>query len=335
MPRHRPYKRRRTTRKRRSRAVKRRRVSSRSVMRALGNQFPWKLAIGHDTGTFSAAINTQDIAWLGTVGAVGEVNGDTAYPHTKFCYKQYANQANLIMPYSATYVTNGENLSGTGTWTNEWLFKSQKARFMFTNSSASSMFLELYHVYMRQEMDETNPVGMTGVFTGITSWLGTGGVPTQTNIADDALTRITPGVTPYDVPGLTHICYIKRVGIKRLEPGANALHILRTRRSYNYSVGTTASSLSDFGYLPKITVHLFARFWGEMVTGTGAPVLAPVKLVYGAIYRTKFKRTSNPLYGRIERGTDMNTMSTGTGGLIIPQEQPGATAVAGFVPNVV
>lgn len=324
---------RRSTRKRRTKRV-RSRVTAGSVMRALGSTYPWKMGITHFTGQDLTAINEQSMHVVTAVGAVGTpASGTIDQDWAEHCYRSMAEQNNILIPYNATYAVASEATTGRN-YSHKFLFKSQKARVMFTNSSASSMFLEIYHLYMRREMDESNAVGIYSAATSATSFTDQEGVISGTT-ANTSLTIETPGVTPYDNPTLAKLCYIKRIGIKRLEPGANALHLMRTNRSHVWSPGDTIPTATDQMYLPKLTVFLLVRFWGEIVSGTGAPVMAPVKLVYGTIVRTKYKRITEPIYGGLERGTDSRTMSSGTGGLVITQENPAATAVTGFVPNVV
>lgn len=333
--RRRPYTRRRTTRKRRSGRRGKRRVSTSSVLRALGSTYPWKLTITHDTGDFETTLNTQAIDWIGTVGAIDPPTADVTFNSNlnENGYRSICFQNNILIPYQATYAVASEESTGRN-WSHKFYVKSQKARYMFTNSSVSSMFLELYHCYMRQEMDQTNIRGFSNAIYGANSYTNHQGVVSGTS-GSLALTSATPGVTPYDNPSLTSICYIKRVGIKRLEPGANAIHLMRTRRGHKLDPGDTVDDLVDNGYLPKLTCHLIVRFWGEIVSGETAPVMAPVKLVYGCITRTKHKRLSEPIYGGLERGTDRQTMSAGTGGIVIPQENPGASTVGGVGVGVV
>lgn len=316
-----PYKRRRHARKRMSK--RRRHARSARFKRAVNNAlqtYPWNMSIAHDTGLLTASLNTQNMAIIGTVGALNKVTGDSAVPNS-VTYSTISTRANLIVPYQTAYTVATDTNVNVNFATRKTYFKYQKARFMFTNSSDAVAYLEIYHLYHRYQYDASNPNTMQLTATSVGPIQDRSGA--ATNITD-----LVPGVTPYDLELCTKSCYIRRVGVKRLEPGANALHILRTHMGHTFSPEDRLTNI-DVCYQPKLTIHCLCRVWGEMVSGTGSPVMAPVNIVWGCIYRTKYKTVTDPIYGGITRETAETTMSIGTGGKVVIEANPATTAVTG------
>lgn len=316
-------------RMRHRRHARRRRPRARHGHSEAFSKYPYKLAIGHDTNFASALIGTQEMATVCTVGAIGKVASDNAV-YINATYFALANQDLMIKPNSATYATYANEVATGGPWEHKYYFKSQKARVMFTNTSLSPAFVELYHLYPRQKIDQTatSAGAISTQLTAGSSITNFTAIPnTDTNVCNVTPNVETPGVTPYDVPATTLNFYIKRVGLKRLDPGASAVHILRVG-PHLFHPAQYQNAACDHAYLPHYTKTLVVRIWGCMVetTATGAlPNLAPVKVLWGVIYRTKFKRISDPIYGQKEFGTDSVTMGAGTVPKMIVTSNPATT----------
>lgn len=315
-------------RKRHSR--RRQRAAFARKVHSVMNTYPYNTALGHDSGSFSAALNGQQIGVIGSVGCFNKPTGDAVIPLSQV-YKQLMPGTNLIQPYNATYATR-TMLTQQATQL-KFYVKYQKLRIMMTNSSSAVMYCELYHLYQREAYDASNPNTMNTTITSAANFAYNDTLINQnTNVT---ITNQTPGVTLYDNPVLTRVCFIRRIGLKRLDPGANAVHVVRTPKGIIYEpIGNVSASI-DSAYLPKYTIHVVARIWGEVVTGTTSPCMAPVKLVYANIYRTKFKMVSDPIYGAPMVGADSNTLSSGTAPVAVNEMNPAATTVTGYTPSVI
>lgn len=332
MPRHRGYKRKRRSRRRQP-AWKRQRSFNTRVLRVLDEQQPEKLQIVHLTKEVSAALNKQEMQFINVTGAFQKYAGETAYG-TNMALINVVDMFTNPKVDSTTYT--GSDTLGVGDYSPNQMkvhVKSQKCRVMMTNSSTATQFCELYMLYPRHDIPYSTQLTTDALLNANNlADFTTPGFDTSSGVSNGvgtAVTYGTPGVTPYDCPVLTKAFYIKRLGIKRLESGANAIINVKVG-ARDFSGMDYLEGALDFLWIRGYTKLLLCRIWGEMVAGTTYPCMAPVKLITGTICRTKWALRIEPNFAaQAIAGTDATSMSTGTAPIMYVEENPATTVATG------
>lgn len=325
------YKRRRRSRKRFGRNKRPSLRFASRVVSALASTQPEKTIIVHDSFSIASLLNQQVIAGIGAVGAFQRQANDTCVSVQSTYKDMFATGTRFQDPFSATFTTSTLNNVTSGRPFTKIRVLQQKLRLMMTNSSTSTMFIEFYKCLPRMDIDllSSDAAGtrtLSNLFNVASDYtdLTIAGL-TGTSTAGTDPTSGNPGLTLYDNPRLTRMFYIKRIGMKRLEAGANAIFMAKTKKPFDYTPfdNNDLNTLNNVIWKQGYTQLFVVRLWGEMVTGTTSACMAPVKLVVGQIHRTKWAFATDPFYSSVAQlATDANTIGNGTLPVMILQEEP-------------